>query len=472
MFSFIDAASEHAHALSHFHSYALFFLILVIVFVIWVLKMTLKFFVVERDLQGALIFSNSYIFDFNFFVPKTVFFFWINLLTAGSSNTVSTFLADLYFAVISFFNVTKTLYSYNVLKTMYPDQGKKINIFSVFPRLVNVSHRYKSVFPAGHVFYFNFIRNTRPISLNSIFDVYHTLLHDVPFLFPFERIDIPVFGPYSSVEEFLNIQLLTTSYVTLLKHAAWKNVFKANNASNTWIYWTVSPKIFLGYGVKLQYFFFKKYSRAYTPFFTFTKFYGSEMRMFFYLFFQHVRHRKVLEWVWTCVPALILIFLLYPSLLLLYCYDRPYITKPYLTFKAIGHQWYWSYEYSDFVTSLAELGEHIKFDSYMIHQDELAFGEFRLLEVDRRVILPIGICIRLITTSSDVLHSWAVPALGVKIDAVPGRLNQFWIVTDRPGTFYGQCSELCGVNHGFMPIAVECAVFTTFFKALSVAATI
>jgi heme/copper-type cytochrome/quinol oxidase subunit 2 len=78
---------------------------------------------------------------------------------------------------------------------------------------------------------------------------------------------------------------------------------------------------------------------------------------------------------------------------------------------------------------------------------------------------------RLITTSSDVLHSWAVPALGVKIDAVPGRLNQFWIVTDRPGTFYGQCSELCGVNHGFMPIAVECTTFTSFFNALNVAAT-
>lgn len=103
----------------------------------------------------------------------------------------------------------------------------------------------------------------------------------------------------------------------------------------------------------------------------------------------------------------------------------------------------------------------------MIHEDDLELGAFRLLEVDRRIVLPIGICMRLVTTSSDVLHSWAVPALGVKIDAVPGRLNQFWIVADRPGTFYGQCSELCGVNHGFMPIAVEGAPFLEFFKAIS-----
>lgn len=127
--------------------------------------------------------------------------------------------------------------------------------------------------------------------------------------------------------------------------------------------------------------------------------------MFFYLFFQHVRHRKFLEWVWTCVPAFILLVLLYPSLILLYCYDRPYITKPYLTFKALGHQWYWSYEYSDFATSLDVLGEHIRFDSYLVHQDDLELGGFRLLEVDRRIVLPTGVCIRLVTTSLDVLHS-------------------------------------------------------------------
>lgn len=226
----------------------------------------------------------------------------------------------------------------------------------------------------------------------------------------------------------------------------------------------------LGFALTRSSFLYKSYSVYNLPFSIFINFYGTDSRMFFYLFFQHVRHRKILEWVWTCIPALILLLLLYPSLILLYCYDRPYITKPYLTFKAIGHQWYWSYEYSDFVTSSTDstVG-HINFDSYMIHQDDLEEGAFRLLEVDRRIVLPLGVCLRLITTSSDVLHSWAVPALGVKIDAVPGRLNQFWIVADRPGTFYGQCSELCGVNHGFMPIAVEGAPFLDFFKAVNAA---
>lgn len=103
----------------------------------------------------------------------------------------------------------------------------------------------------------------------------------------------------------------------------------------------------------------------------------------------------------------------------------------------------------------------------MVHEDDLNLGQLRLLEVDRRVALPVGVLSRLITTSTDVLHSWAVPALGVKIDAVPGRLNQFWIIVDRPGTFYGQCSELCGVNHGFMPIAVDAVVVDSFLQYLA-----
>jgi len=144
------------------------------------------------------------------------------------------------------------------------------------------------------------------------------------------------------------------------------------------------------------------------------------------------------------------------------------LTKPYLTFKAIGHQWYWSYEYSDCHNQIDANIDHISFDSYMIHEDDLNLGQFRLLEVDKRISLPVGVLVRLITTSTDVLHSWAVPALGVKIDAVPGRLNQFWIIADRPGTFYGQCSELCGVNHGFMPIAVEAVSTDLFLNYLQV----
>ena len=116
------------------------------------------------------------------------------------------------------------------------------------------------------------------------------------------------------------------------------------------------------------------------------------------------------------------------------------------------HQWYWSFEYSDYVS---ESGDPIEFDSYMIPESDLELGQFRLLDVDNKVIVPVDTHIRLIITGADVIHSWAVPSLGIKIDAVPGRLNQTSILAERTGVFYGQCSEICGVWHGFMPIAVE-----------------
>lgn len=132
------------------------------------------------------------------------------------------------------------------------------------------------------------------------------------------------------------------------------------------------------------------------------------------------------------------------------------IIQPQLTVKAIGHQWYWSYEYTDTLESNEEvLGKNLNFDSYMVPNDSLSSGDLRLLEVDNRVVLPIDTMIRVVVTGADVIHSWAVPSLGVKIDAIPGRLNQTSIDINRKGVFYGQCSELCGVNHGFMPIAVE-----------------
>ena len=118
----------------------------------------------------------------------------------------------------------------------------------------------------------------------------------------------------------------------------------------------------------------------------------------------------------------------------------------------ILHQWYWSYEYSDYIN---ESGESIEFDSYMLHESDLELGQFRLLDVDNRVVIPTDTHIRLIVTGADVIHSFAVPSLGVKIDAVPGRLNQTSILAERTVTFYGQCSEICGVWHGFMPIAIE-----------------
>lgn len=128
------------------------------------------------------------------------------------------------------------------------------------------------------------------------------------------------------------------------------------------------------------------------------------------------------------------------------------VISPTLTIKVVGHQWYWSYEYSDFIS---EDGESIDFDSYMIPESDLELGQFRLLDVDNRLVIPVDCHIRLIVTGADVIHSFAVPSLGLKLDCVPGRLNQVSFIAERPGIFYGQCSEICGVWHGFMPIAVE-----------------
>ena len=154
---------------------------------------------------------------------------------------------------------------------------------------------------------------------------------------------------------------------------------------------------------------------------------------------------QIIEIIWTVLPAVILIILALPSLRLLYLIDET--TEPRITLKTVGHQWYWSYEYSDF--------NDIEFDSYMTPTNSLTQGEFRLLEVDNRVILPYLTQIRLLVTAADVIHSWTIPRLGIKADAVPGRLNQLNVFFNRPGIFYGQCSEICGANHSFIPIRVE-----------------
>nr|YP_009184312.1 cytochrome c oxidase subunit II [Chaetophractus vellerosus]ALO62322.1 cytochrome c oxidase subunit II [Chaetophractus vellerosus]ALO62335.1 cytochrome c oxidase subunit II [Chaetophractus vellerosus] len=151
------------------------------------------------------------------------------------------------------------------------------------------------------------------------------------------------------------------------------------------------------------------------------------------------------ETVWTILPAIILILIALPSLRILYMMDE--INNPLLTIKAMGHQWYWSYEYTDY--------EDLNFDSYMIPTMDLKPGELRLLEVDNRVVLPMEMPIRMLISSEDVLHSWAVPSLGLKTDAIPGRLNQATLMATRPGLYYGQCSEICGSNHSFMPIVLE-----------------
>jgi cytochrome c oxidase subunit 2 len=165
---------------------------------------------------------------------------------------------------------------------------------------------------------------------------------------------------------------------------------------------------------------------------------------------EKILHGTAIEIGWTVTPSLILILIAIPSFALLYSMDE--VVDPAVTIKAIGHQWYWSYEYSDYSQS-DEAG--INYDSYMLPEEDLPEGGLRLLEVDNRVVVPVNTHIRMIITGADVLHSWAVPALGVKCDAVPGRLNQVPVFIEREGIFYGQCSELCGANHGFMPIVVE-----------------
>ncbi|BCX71403.1 cytochrome c oxidase subunit II (mitochondrion) [Penaeus japonicus] len=180
------------------------------------------------------------------------------------------------------------------------------------------------------------------------------------------------------------------------------------------------------------------------------------------LFFNTFTNRFLLEGqtieiVWTVLPALILIFIALPSLRLLYLLDE--VNNPSVTLKTIGHQWYWSYEYSDFL--------QVEFDSYMIPTNELPEDGFRLLDVDNRTILPMNTQIRVLISAADVIHSWTVPALGVKADAIPGRLNQVSFLMNRPGLFYGQCSEICGANHSFMPIVIESVSVNSFLNWIS-----
>nr|YP_002640525.1 cytochrome c oxidase subunit II [Aspidytes niobe]CAM35445.1 cytochrome c oxidase subunit 2 [Aspidytes niobe] len=172
--------------------------------------------------------------------------------------------------------------------------------------------------------------------------------------------------------------------------------------------------------------------------------------LMFSLFFNKYINRYLLEGqtieiIWTILPAIILIFIALPSLRLLYLLDE--INNPLITLKSIGHQWYWSYEYSDF--------KKLEFDSYMIPTNEMNMDGFRLLDVDNRIVLPFNSQIRILVSAMDVLHSWTVPSLGVKIDATPGRLNQTNFFINRSGLFFGQCSEICGANHSFMPIVIE-----------------
>lgn len=163
--------------------------------------------------------------------------------------------------------------------------------------------------------------------------------------------------------------------------------------------------------------------------------------------YRSFNHSTVIELIWTILPGLILILIAIPSLKLLYALDD--ISKPDVTLKAIGAQWYWSYEIND-IENLP-----IKFDSYTKSDEDLVDGELRLLDVDNRVFLPIHTPIRLLVSAQDVIHSFFVPSLGVKMDAIPGRINHSSLFLLRPGTFYGQCTELCGQSHHNMSIVIE-----------------
>nr|YP_010341264.1 cytochrome c oxidase subunit II [Stenamma diecki]UNZ99530.1 cytochrome c oxidase subunit II [Stenamma diecki] len=171
---------------------------------------------------------------------------------------------------------------------------------------------------------------------------------------------------------------------------------------------------------------------------------------------RYLLESHTIELIWTILPMFILIFIAIPSLKILYLTDELHNNK--LTIKAIGHQWYWSYEYSDF--------PNIEFDSFMIPSNQLMINEFRLLDVDLRCVIPFNHPIRILTTSLDVIHAWTIPSLGIKMDSTPGRINQTMLIMNRPGIYFGQCSEICGMNHSFMPIVIESTNFLNFTKWL------
>nr|YP_010535716.1 cytochrome c oxidase subunit II [Ornithodoros tartakovskyi]UYB78667.1 cytochrome c oxidase subunit II [Ornithodoros tartakovskyi]UYB78680.1 cytochrome c oxidase subunit II [Ornithodoros tartakovskyi] len=158
-----------------------------------------------------------------------------------------------------------------------------------------------------------------------------------------------------------------------------------------------------------------------------------------------------IETLWTIMPAIILVTIALPSLRLLYLMEESFY--PSISLKAIGHQWYWSYEYPDF---------NIEMDSFMIPPQDMTLETFRLLDVDNRIVIPFNTNTRILVSSADVIHSWTIPSIGVKMDAVPGRLNQISTTMNRPGIFFGQCSEICGANHSFMPISMEVTSLENF----------
>ena len=178
--------------------------------------------------------------------------------------------------------------------------------------------------------------------------------------------------------------------------------------------------------------------------------------------YKYLRHGQTLEIIWTIFPAIILLLIAFPSFILLYLCDE--VLTPAMTIKVVGLQWYWKYEYSDFIS---DTGETIEYESYIVPDDMLEEGQLRLLDTDTSIIVPVDTHVRFIVTANDVIHSFTVPSLGLKVDATPGRLNQDIALIQINGVYYGQCSELCGVNHALMPIKVECVPISDFVEWLA-----
>ncbi|MBN9542686.1 MAG: cytochrome c oxidase subunit II [Alphaproteobacteria bacterium] len=175
-------------------------------------------------------------------------------------------------------------------------------------------------------------------------------------------------------------------------------------------------------------------------------------------------HNVTVEVIWTVIPLFILAYIAVPSFKTLYMSDVT--PKSELTLKVVGHQWYWEYIYPDM-----EGKDDIRFDSYMIKDEDLKEGQKRLLEVDNQVVLPVDTVVKILVTSADVIHSFALPAFGLKTDAIPGRTNETWVKIEKPGVYYGQCSQLCGVNHAFMPIAIKAVSKEEYAEWLKTAKT-
>lgn len=178
--------------------------------------------------------------------------------------------------------------------------------------------------------------------------------------------------------------------------------------------------------------------------------------------YKYIRHGQLIEIVWTIFPAVILLTIAFPSFILLYLCDE--VISPAMTIKVIGYQWYWKYEYSDFIN---DSGETIEFESYVIPDSLLEEGQLRLLDTDLSVVVPVDLHIRFVVTAADVIHDFAIPSLGIKVDGTPGRLNQVSALIQREGVFYGMCSELCGVGHAQMPIKIEAVSLPKFLEWLN-----